>query len=124
MYARGDKLLLYVTYVEAGGGGRCEVWAQTDSVEYGRLERCIAALGPDTCGQAPPGGYAGVEVCDVLLARYDSDGQWYRVVVLDKPGMDLVRVQVSLPASASTFLCFMIVIPVYMIDPLFGRRVF
>jgi len=80
MFRRQDSILLFVTYVEQQSrAGRCEVWAQTDTDEYAKLERLVSATAAkkDTCLTLQD-----ITVCDILLALYESDNQWYRVEVL------------------------------------------
>lgn len=88
MYSKGSRLRVVVTHVEVEcGAGQVEIWAQTDTVEYEKVEALLQPARRCSSGAAssltlPP------QRGDLVVAEYSDDSQWYRAVVLEANARD------------------------------------
>ena len=81
MLSKGDRLELFITYLEKSCcSGQCLLWAQTDMDAYDKLETLVS-----TRGVGKPGANfvdtKSISQGDIILAQYDSDTYLYRAQV-------------------------------------------
>lgn len=86
MYSKGSRLRVVVTHVELEcSAGQCEIWAQTDTSEYEKVE---ALLQPARRSSAAASLTLPPQRGDLVVAEYSDDSQWYRAVVLEANARD------------------------------------
>ena len=81
MLEKGDKIDLFVTYVEAEGSV-VNLWSQTDFEQYAELEALMKDVDLGQAGDVSVDPDS-LSVGDVYLAKYSGDGNWYRAQVTE-----------------------------------------
>jgi hypothetical protein len=81
MFTKGEKVRVFITFVEKGCcAGQCQVWGQTDTESYDRLDRLITEhRGKSSLSSPDP---SCIHAGDIVIAQYDDDNNWYRAQVV------------------------------------------
>ena len=83
MFSRGQELPVFLTGVSKDGS-LCSVWGQTDFDSFSVLDELMQRIDASDTTTFKPVSVNEVSAGDVVIAKYQEDGMWYRAGILEK----------------------------------------